>query len=167
MNVKKYAKILTKGFESSLSKTAIGDGILRFTIDTRELYLDQNGTRIKISDIESSYTEEKIFEILAPLPKIYIASDTHRAYINTGTEWVDLAAIKLKLADIKDLDLPIWFSSKNAENPTYNEDLTYNTNKKELKSSNVTVTSTLKVGGMIITDTKNNDQSHLVEFSFS
>ena len=167
MSVKNYVKIFTKGLKSSLSKTTIGDGVLRFTTDTRELYFDQNGTRVKISDIESSYTEEQIFDTLAPLPKIYVASDTHRAYVSTGTEWIDLAAIKLTLADIKDIDLPIWFSSKDAETPTYNSDLTYNTNKKELKSSNVNVVSTLKVGKMTITDTKNTDQSHLVEFSFS
>ena len=73
-NEKDYIQVLTKGLESSLNTTEIEDGKLRFTTDTRNLYLDlvESGVkrRIKISDIDDTLTEEEIFSTLAPLPKI-------------------------------------------------------------------------------------------------
>ena len=68
-NKKDYIQILTKGLESSLDTTEIEDGKLRFTTDTRNLYLDlvESGVkrRIKISDIDDTLSEEEIFSILA------------------------------------------------------------------------------------------------------
>ena len=68
-NEKDYIQVLTKGLESSLDTTEIEDGKLRFTTDTRNLYLDlvESGVkrRIKISDIDDTLTEEEIFSILA------------------------------------------------------------------------------------------------------
>ena len=171
-NEKDYIQILTKGLESSLNTTEIEDGKLRFTTDTRNLYLDlvESGVkkRIKISDIDDTLTEEEIFSILAPLPKIYISKDTHRAYVSAGLEWIDLAAVQLSLSEIKDLDVPLWFSEATSDKPYYSTELTYNTSTKELKVPNVKASKTVKVGGLIITDSVDeNTNLHLVEFSFA
>lgn len=164
-----YNNILTKGLQSNLNSTEIEDGKLRFTIDTGRLFLDVDDStkkeRVRISDIEDSLTEAQIFAIIAPMPKIYVSSDTHRAYIGTGLEWIDLAAVNLSLADIADIELPLWFSATDAEQPSYATDLTYNTSKKKLSVPNVSV-ETMEVGGLKITDTKNENNTHTVEFSF-
>ena len=167
-----YIQILTKGLESSLANTNIEDGKLRFTTDTRNLYLDlvKDGKkeRIKISDIEDTLTEEEIFNTLAPLPKIYVSKDTHRAYVSSGIDWIDLAAVQLSLSEIRDVEVPLWFSDSDSEKPFYATELTYNTSTKELKSPNVKASESIKVGGVIITDTVDEtDNSHLVEFKFA
>lgn len=170
-----YLNILTRGLSSTLASTNIENGKLRFTTDTGELYLDIKeteeaaGDRIKISDIESGYTETGIFAIVSPLSnKIYISSDTHRAYVYNGTNWIDLANVKLSLASIANLDLPIWFSATTDTQPKYSSNITYNTSTEELKTTNVVASSTIKVGGMIITDTLNDDgATHTVDFSFA
>lgn len=170
-NEKDYIQVLTKGLESSLDTTEIEDGKLRFTTDTRNLYLDlvESGVkkRIKISDIDNTLTEEEIFSILAPLPKIYISKDTHRAYVSAGLEWIDLAAVQLSLSEIKDLDVPLWFSEKDSTQPVYSEDLTYNTSKKELKAVNMKASKSITVDGLVITDTVDENNFHTVEFSFN
>lgn len=164
-----YTNILTKGLQSSLNSTEIEDGKLRFTIDTGRLFLDvDDGTkkeRVRISDVENGLTEEQIFSIIAPMPKIYVSTDTHRAYVGTGLEWIDLASVNLSLAEIADIELPLWFSATDAEQPSYAADLTYNTSKKKLSVTNVS-TETVEVGGLKITDTKNENNTHTVEFSF-
>lgn len=152
-----YTGVLTKGLESSLASTAIENGKLRFTTDTRRLYLDlvdgTSSSRLQISDVEDSLTEEEILSILAPLPKIYVSTDTHRAFVNSDLTWYDLAAINLSVADIADIDLPLWFSAADAESPKYSTDITYNTSTKEMKTPNVVVSETATIGTMKITDT--------------
>ena len=84
----KYNRILNKGLYSSLSSTDIENGKLRITTDTRQLFLDDNDTRIEITDFNKEYTEEEVLNILAPLSKFYYTKDTHRLmYYNDGI-WV-------------------------------------------------------------------------------
>lgn len=166
--------ILTKGLQSSLTNTAIVDGTLRYTTDTGRLYLDvapegSTPVRLKIGDIEDSYTEQEIFDLLTPLPKLYISSDTHKAYVSTTTEWIDISAINLKVSETKDADQPIWFSTTadEDEKPVYSDNLSFNTNSNTLKSSNVTVSNTLQVGTLKITDSLNTyNNKRIIDFSF-
>lgn len=84
-----FPKILTKGYLSSLKNTPIAkEGILRFTLDSRQLFLDNDSTRFEISDFIKDYTETEIRSILAPLPKFYYAKDTHKILYNDGTGWI-------------------------------------------------------------------------------
>ena len=76
-----YNQILTKGLKSALSSLSTSDGKLRLTTDTSELFYDDGTNRIKISDIIRDLTEEEIKNILSPLPKIYLSSDTHKLFI--------------------------------------------------------------------------------------
>lgn len=76
-----YTQIFTKGLKSALLNTAIVADKLRLTIDTHELYFDNGESRVKISDIIIDYTEEEIKSLLAPLPKLYLSSDTHKLFI--------------------------------------------------------------------------------------
>lgn len=85
----KYSNILTKGLESVLQNTPIQAGKLRFTIDTRKLFLDNdNGERLEFTDFIKDLTEEQILDTLAPLPKFYFSSDTHKIYYYAYGEWV-------------------------------------------------------------------------------
>lgn len=168
---KEYNGILTKGIQSDLDKTPIEDGKLRFVTDTGRLYLDtksdDESRRIRISDIVDDMTEEQILSLLAPLPKIYISTDTHRALVRSGLDWYDLAAVLLTEAKVEDDDKVLWFSGKDDEQPTYDTDVTYNTGTKTMKVKNV-VTSTMTINNLIVTDTLNDDKiTHTVEFKFA
>lgn len=86
-----YNQILTKGLKSALLNTTVESDKLRLTTDTYELYFDNGNTRIKISDIIKDYTEEEIKSLLAPLPKLYLSSDTHKLFIfDDNGECVDI-----------------------------------------------------------------------------
>lgn len=168
-----YTQILTKGTQSELNSKSIEDGVLRYTTDTGCLYLDiSNDTetkRLKISDIDNSKTEEEIFNIIAPLPKIYVSSDTHRAFVSSGLNMVDLAEINLDVASTINSDAPIWFTDKSEDatnNPKYSTNITYNTYSKQMKTPNLKVSDSIIVNSMKITDTLNSDKTHTVEFSF-
>jgi hypothetical protein len=79
-NATTYNHILSKGIEADLP-LSVGMNKLRFTTDTGRLYLDNEGTdRVEISDFIKGYTKDQILSILAPLPKIYLASDTQELY---------------------------------------------------------------------------------------
>lgn len=166
----KYEPILTKGLQSSLDSTPIEDGKLRYCTDTGKLFLDQvkgdSSQRMAISSIEEGYTEEEIADIIAPLPKVYLSSDTHRMYVHTILGWIDIAAVMPNATAVKDEDQLVWFAGKTDDQPVYDESLTYNSAKKQLSSNSIKVTESAIVGDMIITDTKDEDGSHTVRFSF-
>ena len=82
-----YNKILTKGYYSALGTTPTEDGKLRFTVDTGQLFLDNQNERIEITDFVKGQTEEEIRTTLAPLPKFYYASDTKRFLVYVDGEW--------------------------------------------------------------------------------
>ena len=151
---KEYNCILTKGNFSSLTTTPIEDGKLRFAEDTGALYMDRATDRIKISDIEDSYTEEEISEIIAPLPKLYLAKDTHRIYVFADGMWIDISEIGLSAAESVNKDLVIWMSDKD-DNAKYDAGLSYNPSTK-----------TLKVGDLNISTSTDSEGNKVVDFSF-
>lgn len=83
-----YDNILTKGNKSSLEQTSVGDGIIRFTQDTSELFVDSDGVRHHITDVIRGYTEKEIKSLLAPIPKIYLSSDTNKFLIYSSDKWI-------------------------------------------------------------------------------
>lgn len=162
---KEYNVILTKGLQSALENKQVEDGKLRFTTDTGNLYLDTTNGRVKISDIVQGYSEAQLAELIAPLPKIYLTSDTHRMYVFVGAAWVDLASIGLTLDSTSNSTKFIWFSSSDADNPNYDSSFAYNPHDKELSVNNV-VTQTTRVGDMIISQTED-QESVTIDFNFA
>lgn len=162
-----YAQFLTRGPEDNLDGTAIQDGKLRYTTDTGRLYLDVgngvSGTRIRISDVDNSYTQAQILSLQNPLPKLYIASDTGRGffYVEATSTWVDFGSITLT-SDSTNADRVIWFSGTTDNQPKYQSNLKYNPSTETLKTPKLTV------GGMNVTVTVDpEDGSHTTTFSFS
>ena len=83
-----YKKILTKGYQSALSNTPVEDGKIRVATDTGQLFIDDNGTRTEVTDFVKGHTEEEILATIAPLPKIYLSSDTHKLFVFDGEDWL-------------------------------------------------------------------------------
>ena len=82
-------KILTKGTESALNNLPLDYGKLRFTTDTARIFLDLKDKRIEFTDIIRNYKEAEIKKIVAPLPKLYLSSDTHKLfYYENG--WISI-----------------------------------------------------------------------------
>lgn len=162
--------IYTKGLQSDLNTTPIEDGKIRFTTDTGRLYLDiGSNNRILISETVDLYTEQEIKAILAPLPKIYVASDTHRAFVYSVStlSWIDLAAIKLSEATSANADKVLWMSDTSDEQPVYDAGLKYNPSTDLLIAPNIKATTTMHVGNMRIQNTLNPDNtSHTVLIDF-
>lgn len=166
---KDYTQILSKGLESSLANTPIENGKIRYCTDTGRTYLDQdeNGikSRIRLSDIEDSFTEEQLAELLTPSStKIYIANDTNRMYRYSNGEWLDLSGIIPHLSEQDTNDKYVWFGSTNDPAPQYYTDLSYNTNSKTFKSKNVESETSI-IGGMKISSITNDDGSKVISFS--
>ena len=90
---KQYEKLHTKGLASALSSVDIEDGKIRLTIDTGQLFFDIDDKRIEISDYVKDYTEEEIFDILAPLPKTYLAKDTLNMFRYTANGWENILKV--------------------------------------------------------------------------
>lgn len=163
--------ILTKGLEASLASTPIVDGTLRFTTDANRLYLDyKNGSnqlvRVRISDTDDTYTEAQLEGITNPLPKIYITSDTHRAFVNVSGTWYDLAALRLIEDNTTDEDLPLWFSDITDDHGRYNTGVTYNPVEDTVKLNNLKINESMVFGNLVITDNISEDDE-TVEFSFA
>ena len=162
--------ILTKGLESALANTPIEDGKLRFTTDTGNLYLDvvegQSSKRRPISEIIQGMTEEEIFNTLAALPKVYLSSDTHRAYIKVGLEWIDLAAVKLSIAPEVNVDKPLWFSDTTDEQPLYTASLAYNAYSGVLKTPNLQVSNVAYLGDMRIRTSVDSSNHNVIDIDF-
>ena len=92
MSTYTYNKILSKGIEADLP-AQVKEGKLRFTTDTKKIFLDTDGQRIEFSDFIKGKTESQIKGILAPLPKFYLASDTQKLwYYDTGWKVVEAGA---------------------------------------------------------------------------
>ena len=169
-NILTNSSILYKGLQSALNTQAIEDGKIRFTTDTGRLYLDLIeggvGKRILISETVDIYTEEEIFDLLAPLPKIYVAKDTHRSYVTDGINWYDLAAVKLSASDNSNTNKPIWFSETTDEQPVYDVDLNYNPSTQILTTPTIKATTGF-IGNMRVRNALNPDNtSHTVTIDF-
>jgi hypothetical protein len=159
--------ILTKGLQSDLNTTEIVDGMLRFTTDTGRLYLDVDSTRVLISETVDLYTEAQIKSLLAPLPKVYVSSDTHRSFVYSYStlSWVDLADVKLAVSPSENVEKVLWFSETTDTQPEYDASMTYNTSTDTLTVPNIKTTITY-VGNMRIQNAENADHSHTITFDF-
>ena len=80
---------MTRGSQSTIDSTSIEDGKLRFAIDTSRLFIDVRSSRIEITDYIKGFTYEEMLQLETPLPKIYMAKDTHQCYMYNYTtgEW--------------------------------------------------------------------------------
>lgn len=160
--------ILTKGLQSSLNVTEVVDGLLRFATDTGRMYLDVGNTRVPISEVVELYTEDQIKDLLAPLPKIYVSSDTHRAFVYSYSTltWVDLAAVQITAVTDQNVNKVLWFSDTTDEQPNYDANLTYNPHTELLSAPNIQAT-TAYIGNMRIQNSLNQDNtSHTVLIDF-
>lgn len=164
---KTYNQILTKGLQSSLATTPIEDGKLRYTTDSGRLFMDNGNARIEITDIEKSYTQAQILSLQTVYQKIYIASDTGRAYFKIGNTWHYLGENALTSSS-EDADKVIWISDTSDKEPEYNSSFTYNPNDGVLKVPKLEVSSTSQIGDLIITDNEDSVTGyHTVDFAFA
>ena len=85
-----YNKVLSKGLQNNLP--GIEDGKLRFTTDTARLFLDDNNQRIEFTDFVKDKTKDQILSIESPLPKLYLASDTHELYCHDNDGWYSISS---------------------------------------------------------------------------
>lgn len=85
-----YNKPFVRGLESIIDKKRIVDGKFLFTTDTSRLFIDYGSSRLEISDVIKTYSEGEILAIIAPLPKLYISSDTHKIFMYASDGWVCL-----------------------------------------------------------------------------
>lgn len=100
-----FNKLLTRGLKSALSSVALDDGKVRFATDTEQLFIDTASKRIEISDIVKGNTESEILAILAPLPKLYLASDTNKLYsYNNGWVCVNDEALDIAVVTKEETD---------------------------------------------------------------
>ena len=83
-----YSNMMTKGVASSLESIPVENGKVRFTTDTNQLFIDMDGERHELSDIIRGYNESEIKSLLAPLPKLYLSSDTHKFFVYASGEWI-------------------------------------------------------------------------------
>lgn len=82
-----FLKMFSKGFRSSLETYPIDNGTFKVATDTKQLFVDLDGERIELSDIVTGLTESEILDIWAPLPKVYLSSDTNKLYHYTQSGW--------------------------------------------------------------------------------
>ena len=68
-----------RGYREAFDKTSLKNGTINFIKDTRELFVDVDGSRIQISSIVfNGGTEAEIRALTVPENKIYISSDTFK-----------------------------------------------------------------------------------------
>ena len=70
--------------KSSLPKSPTQNGMIHAVVDTKELYIDAEGKRLKFSDIEVHETEEERRAILAPLSKFHYCKDSGNLWYKNG-----------------------------------------------------------------------------------
>lgn len=77
---------LYKTIKSKLTSLAIKSGNLILSTDSQELFFDQDGVRIKVSDIIYLNTEDDRIGILVPLNKFYYVKSTQKLWYH-DTDW--------------------------------------------------------------------------------
>jgi len=83
-----YEQNLSRGFQSDIDNTPIEDGKLRFAVDEARLFLDLKNERIEFTDFIKGLTQDEIFALENPLPKMYLSADTHQFMMYHAEEWV-------------------------------------------------------------------------------
>lgn len=86
-----YEQNLSRGLQSAVDNTPIEDGKLRFAVDTARLYLDLANERIEFTDFIPGLTRQEIVNLEAPLPKMYLSSDTHELLYYHAEEWISFS----------------------------------------------------------------------------
>ena len=83
----------SSGQKANLGSAAIINGQLKVAVDSQELYLDIDNTRIHVSKVVTDYTEAQIkAKTTGILPKMYLSSDTHLLfwYSTSESKWVQI-----------------------------------------------------------------------------
>lgn len=114
-----------RGNESNLSTTAISNGQILVTIDSGRMFIDIDNSRIEISDVIRK-TESEILAILAPLQKLYLATDTGALYYHNGTDWVKInsdTASKIKATLANTTKGYVLGLTASGETPIYDEEV--------------------------------------------
>lgn len=83
-----YEQHLSRGLQSAIDETPIEDGMLRFSVDQARLFLDLGNERIEYTDFVKGLTQEEIFALGDPLPKMYLSSDTHQFMMYHADDWI-------------------------------------------------------------------------------
>ena len=73
--------IMTRGSQNKIDNTPNQDGKVRFAVDSARLFIDYGTDRIEITDFVKGLTYSSIMNLTNPLPKVYLASDTHQPYM--------------------------------------------------------------------------------------
>lgn len=73
--------IMTRGSQNKIDNTPKQDGKVRFAPDSARLFIDYGTDRIEITDFVKGLTYSSIMNLTNPLPKVYLASDTHQPYM--------------------------------------------------------------------------------------
>ena len=171
-----YKRVLSKGKQDNLP--GIEKGMLRFTTDTGRIYLDfDDDKRVEFTDFVKDKTKDQILAIENPLPKVYLASDTHEmlVYDTISHQWVNygggsgggLEAVDLTRAEYDALTpeqkadpTKLYLVDDNIEYLT-TQDIQYNTTSGwASKSTLVSRLNTIYV----YTDYKNKDNKNIPGF---
>ena len=67
-----YEQHLSRGTQSTIDATPIEDGKIRFSVDEARLFLDLGSERIEYTDFVKGLTQDEIFALESPLPKMYV-----------------------------------------------------------------------------------------------
>lgn len=134
-------KILTKGLQASLP-VSFTEGVLRFTTDTKRLFLDTSSARLLISDVIADYTEQQLKNLSSHIAgKVYIATDTFRVYVSNGTNLLDASRI-IPVSASDNSDYYVWMNNGSTGEPKYNSAFSYNPYTKNLKAGDLSITQT-------------------------
>ena len=134
-------KILSRGLQANLP-VAFTDGTLRFTTDTKRLFLDTSSARLLISDVISDYTEQQLGQLSSHIEgKVYVAKDTFRVYVSDGTDLLDASRI-IPVSASDNQDYYIWMNGGSTGAPKYNSGFSYNPSTKNLKAGGLSITQT-------------------------
>ncbi|MBR6289361.1 MAG: hypothetical protein IKR19_08500 [Acholeplasmatales bacterium] len=134
-------KILTRGLQANLP-VSLTDGILRFTTDTKRLYLDTSTARLLISDVISDYTEAQLNALSSHIAgKVYVAKDTFRVYVSDGTSLLDASRI-IPVAVSDNNEYYVWTNNGGVGGPKYNTGFSYNPYTKTLKAGGLSISQT-------------------------
>lgn len=136
INDNTYNTVLSKGLQANLPNT-IADCKLRFTTDTKRLYIDANTERIQITDAIYDYTEAQIRALVTYLPKLYVASDTGVLFVSNGSTIKEVVFSPVAVTDNNAYYITI---SNSTTKNGYNTGLSFNPSTKAMTIGNIQIT---------------------------
>ena len=145
-------KILLKGLDDDIP-VSIADCALRFTTDTKRLFIEDGTSRIEITDIITSMTESQIINASSLMAKIYVASDTLEMYVSDGTDLEKVNKfVPVAISDNQNY-YPVMRSADGTQVKGYNTNFAYNPSSKTFTVGGMTVTQTSVTVGNTTTTT--------------